>query len=115
VLTEGHIKKFGVNEEPTGEKKNIKPPTQRPTRKDMDLPHWTVCYNIVSLESNKWVGTGWEFFDDEDQASACYQRHKEAGNVPIKRPYHSDDFEHLGVVHHLCVKPERRDIVGVVT
>ena len=52
------------------------------------LPKWTVLYNIVSLESDRFVGTGWEFFDAEEDASDCYQRHIDVGNCPTKRPFH---------------------------
>ena len=62
-------------------------------------PKYTVLYNIVSVENKQWVGTGWEFFDDSDQAMACYDRHIMAGNCPCKRPYHKDDRVHLGAVH----------------
>lgn len=62
-------------------------------------PKWTVGYNIVSRESERWIGTGWEFFDDEQEAARCYDRHVSAGNCPFKRPYHEADFKHLGAVH----------------
>lgn len=63
-------------------------------------PKWTVVYNIVSPESSKWVGTGWEFFDDEEDAQACYDRHVASGNTPTKRPYHDGcDKPHLGAAH----------------
>jgi len=64
-----------------------------------DTPKWTVLYNIVSAESDQWVGTGWEFFDSEEAASRCYVRHVASGNCPTKRPYHSFDREHLGAAH----------------
>lgn len=63
-------------------------------------PRWTVVSNILSPESDKWVGTCWEFFDEERQAEECYTRQIEAGNTPTKRPYfESSDREHLGAVH----------------
>jgi len=63
-------------------------------------PRWTVVSNILSLESDKWVGTCWEFFDEESQAEECYTRQIEAGNTPTKRPYfESSDRGHLGAVH----------------
>lgn len=65
-------------------------------------PNWTVHYNIVSPESkvSKWVGTGWEFFDTEDEALKAYQRHILLGNVPGKRPFHNGvDRQHLGAAH----------------
>jgi len=34
-LTEGHIKKHGVNETPKVPKKNIKPPPQKPTKREI--------------------------------------------------------------------------------
>lgn len=63
-------------------------------------PSWTVVSNIVSPESDKWVGTCWEFFDEERQAEECYTRQIEAGNTPVKRPYFEiSDRGHLGAVH----------------
>lgn len=65
------------------------------------LPHWTVTYNIVSPENDKWVGTGHEFFDCEADATACYQRQVRSGNCPTKRPYYDRvDRVYLAVVHH---------------
>lgn len=63
-------------------------------------PKWTVVYNITSPESEKWVGTGWEFFDLEKEASEAYQRHVNLDNCPTKRPFHIDDRKHLGACHH---------------
>lgn len=62
-------------------------------------PGWTVVYNIVSPEDSAWVGTGWEFFNDEVNAESCRLRHQRAGNVPTKRPYHENDGKHLGAAH----------------
>lgn len=64
------------------------------------LPKWTVLYNIVSVESEEFVGTGWEFFNDAEDASTCYRRHHDAGNCPTKRPFHRKcDIPHLGAHH----------------
>ncbi len=64
------------------------------------LPNWTVHYNIVSKESSEWIGTGWEFFHSEDDASQCCARHRAIGNVPSMRPYNDKhDHIHLGAVH----------------
>lgn len=66
----------------------------------MNQPMWTVCYNIVSRESLRWVGTGWEFFDNECDAQACFDRHVKNGNCPTKRPYYrARDRIHLGAAH----------------
>lgn len=74
---------------------------------DMGRPRWTVCYNIVSPESDRWVGRGWEFFDEEAQATACYERQIKSGNCPTKRPYyHQVDYEHLGAAHHFWMEKE---------
>lgn len=62
-------------------------------------PRWTVCYNIVSRESDQWIGHGWEFFDDEASAKACYERQIAVGNCPTKRAFHPSDGKHLGAVH----------------
>ena len=48
----------------------------------MKNPKWAVCYNIVSPESNTWIGTGWEFFDEEPAAQICYERHISLGDCP---------------------------------
>jgi hypothetical protein len=63
------------------------------------LPKWTVLYNIVSPENNNFVGTGWEFFDNEQDAQLCYNRQAHNGNVPTKRPFYPTDGEHLGAAH----------------
>lgn len=63
------------------------------------IPNWTVLYNIVSPEDGRWVGTGWEFFDDEEDAEFCRRRHERLGNVPTKRPFHTNDIPHLGAAH----------------
>jgi hypothetical protein len=63
-------------------------------------PRWTVVTNIVSPESDRWIGTCWEFFDEETQAQHCYDRHVTIGNCPCKRPYFDKhDRPHLGAVH----------------
>lgn len=67
----------------------------------MITPAWTVLYNIVSKENSKWIGTGWEFFDEESEASKCYKRHLNSNNTPIKRKYHKNDKVHLGAVHRM--------------
>ena len=68
---------------------------------DKKLPGWTVCYNIASKNST-WIGTGWEFFNSEVDADACYREQIKVGNCPTKRPYYnSSDREHLGAVHIL--------------
>lgn len=68
----------------------------------MNRPKWTVLYNIVSIESGKWIGTGWEFFDSDYDAIDCFMRHVELGNIPTKRPYDEDvDRSHLGACHRI--------------
>lgn len=63
------------------------------------FPKYTVVTNIVSPESGEFVGTCWEFFRDEGHASLCYQRHKKAGSVPMIRPFHKSDIDHMGAAH----------------
>ena len=61
-----------------------------------ERPHWTVCYNIAG----KWIGTGWEFFDLQEEAKVCYEKQIEIGNCPVMRPYnHSHDKKFLGSIH----------------
>lgn len=65
------------------------------------VPKWTVLYNIVTPGST-WVGTGWEFFDDEDSAQKRFDHHVAIGNCPTKRPYaHTCDWYHLGAAHRM--------------
>lgn len=73
------------------------------------LPKWTVHYNIVSKERSPddggWVGTGWEFFTDEMDATTCYDRQIAAGNCPTKRPYYdSCDRQHLGAGSRMRIR-----------
>jgi hypothetical protein len=63
-------------------------------------PKWTVLTNLNSPEDNKWIGMSWEFFDKEEDAERCYERHMKAGNVPTKRPFFTkSDISHLGAAH----------------
>ena len=71
-------------------------PYQLKQKKTMKEPKWTVLYNITN---DPWIGTGWEFFDDEVSAKACYARQRKTGNCPTMRPYHRNDRVHLGAVH----------------
>lgn len=98
------LKKDGIRAvmSEAAERETLKGMGQRtnPGSKEVGLasPRWTVVYNIVSPESDTWVGTGWEFFDNEREADMCYRRHQAAGNVPTKRQfYDSVDALHLGI------------------
>lgn len=65
------------------------------------LPKWTVLYNIVTPGS-EWIGTGWEFFNDEVSAQKRFDHHVAIGNCPTKRPYaHGCDWDHLGAAHRM--------------
>lgn len=68
---------------------------------DITTPKWTILYNMVSPENGQWIGTGWEFFDDESDAQRCYERHNTFGDCATKRPYHRNDRVHLGAGHRL--------------
>ncbi len=63
-------------------------------------PKWTVHYNIASNYS-RWVGRGWEFFDDEECAEARYNAlNSMEGHCASMRPFHrKTDAQHLGAVH----------------
>ena len=64
----------------------------------MDAPNWTVLYNIPG----DYVGTGWEFFHEEKDGKAAYDKHRKLGNVPTLRPYfESVDREHMGAAHQV--------------
>lgn len=66
----------------------------------MKLPKWTVVYNIASPESDKWIGMGWEFFDDFSDADRCFKRQAKLGNVPTLRPFNKKaDYNQLGAAH----------------
>ena len=72
------------------------------TRPMYPRPRYTVVYNIVSPESSKWIGTGWEFFDNKKDAEECNRRHIENGNVPMLRPfYERPDRERMGAAHRM--------------
>jgi hypothetical protein len=70
-------------------------------RKKGPVPKWTVLYNIVTPGST-WIGTGWEFFDDETEAQKRFDHHVAIGNCPTKRPYSQPcDWQHLGAAHRM--------------
>ena len=69
---------------------------------EKESPKYTVISNLVSPESNRWVGTSWEFFDCGELATRCFQRHITAGNCPTKRPFHPNDEPHLGAAHRMA-------------
>ena len=73
---------------------------------EIKKPKWTVLYNIVSEENSKWIGTGWEFFDEDSDADKCYARHRDNGNNPSKRPFFERlDRAHMGVAHRHRAHP----------
>lgn len=62
-------------------------------------PKWTVVTNILSPESTRWIGKSWEFFDEEEQAQQCYERHATVGEVPTKRPFYKQaDMAHMNPI-----------------
>lgn len=68
-------------------------------------PKWTVLYNIVS-DGSRWIGTGWEFFDDEHVAHHRFEELSRAGNYPTRRPYFAEvDRVHLGAGHGYAAEP----------
>lgn len=62
-------------------------------------PSYTLVYNIVN--ASKWVGTGWEFFDTEEDAEARYEELNKQGHCCTLRPYHNTDSIHLGAAHRM--------------
>lgn len=69
---------------------------ERPFRK----PTWTVVANYVSKESDEFVGKCWQFFTEEKDAKACYDRMNAAGHNACKRLfYEKTDRQHLGACH----------------
>lgn len=68
----------------------------------MRYPKWTVCYNIRgSVGDPPWVGTGWEFFDDERDAQGRQDELSGTGVASCRRPFHPSDEVHLGACHRL--------------
>lgn len=74
---------------------------ERPADTARKEPSWTVLYNIVSPESRRWIGTGWEFFDSHTDAEKCVERLTKAGDVAMMRPFHPNDRPHLGAAHRM--------------
>jgi len=65
-------------------------------KENVRWPKWTVLYN----GTNDWVGTGWEFYDTEEEAQIAYDKHIAKGDCPCKRPFHLGcDRKHLGAAH----------------
>lgn len=66
---------------------------------ELKHPNWTLNYNIVSSDS-EWIGTGWEFFNEEEHAQNRYDVLTKSGIGVCKRPYyHHTDKHHLGACH----------------
>ena len=64
-------------------------------------PKWTVIYNLPTRES-AWIGTAWEFYEEESNAQRRYDELVKDGRYPTKRPYHRDnDRSHLAAVHEM--------------
>jgi len=74
-------------------------------------PSWTVGYNWqpIGRETkpeetypiNSWVGTGFLFFDEKHVAKEWYEKLIGIGMVPFMRPYHDNDWEHVGAAHKM--------------
>jgi len=64
---------------------------------DIKKPKWTVLYNI----DGKWIGTGWEFFDDYIIAKSRYAvLNSSEGYCATLRHFHEKtDRPHMGAVH----------------
>lgn len=84
---------------------------RKPTPLPPKLPRWTVHYNIVSVENARWIGQGWEFFDDEKDAQASYDRQIRLGNCPTKRPYYDkSDRPFLGAAHRFWLERDEQTV-----
>jgi len=82
----------------------------------MKIPRWTVGYN---LNTGDFVGTGWCFFVEEEDADEFYKCINERQDCSgFKRPFFPGDEAHLGACHQelagrLRVKTaEYRTIIG---
>ena len=74
------------------------------------LPRFTVGYNIGSGD-RRWIGTGWEFFDSEEDAERCYKQLVAQGHVPFRRPFHRGcDIPHMAAAHDNLRAEFREDI-----
>jgi hypothetical protein len=71
-------------------------------------PEWTVVYNIVR-PATIFIGKGWEFFCNEEQAQHCYDELVGLGHVATKRPFHSNDKQHMNPIDlRVCEEGEKR-------
>jgi hypothetical protein len=71
-------------------------------------PKWTIVYNIFNESTSRWVGEGWEFYDDDKAAQDRYNflaKFSETPNTdgfkycPCKRPFYSTDRSRMGAAH----------------
>lgn len=68
-----------------------------------ERPSWTIHYKIPSIS---WLGSGWEFFDDEESAGDRFRELEGLGRVVVIRPYKDEfDREHLGALFRLGDDP----------
>lgn len=80
-------------------------------------PNWTVVFNHTPRETTPWIGTGWLFFDDEAQASACYKRiNAQPGCCATKRPYFPPtDYKHLAAAHDEAYQEGKKAEQAILT
>ena len=69
---------------------------------DDEYPRWTVHYNIVN--SSRWIGRGWEFFDEAEEAAQVANKRTEEGHSVSIRPFHPNDIPNMGAVHRPSLK-----------
>jgi hypothetical protein len=68
----------------------------------INSPNWTVLYNIDS--KTKWVGTGWEFFDTEEEAKTLMKKRQAEGHCCGMRPFNEEcDRKHMGATHQRSI------------
>ncbi len=64
----------------------------------LKCPKWTIHYK--SGRHGYWIGTAWEFYDEETDAQKRYDELSRIEAVsPTERPYHPSDRQHLGAAH----------------
>lgn len=68
-----------------------------PSPSEKSTPVLTVVTNI---DNGEYVGTQWEFFNDEFKAKECYDKHIAKGHCSTMRMFNERmDRQHMGAVH----------------
>lgn len=60
------------------------------------IPSWTL---FACVPGDKYVGTCWQFFDDEEIARLAFDEATARGWVCTLRPFAEADRRHMGAAH----------------